>query len=181
MRKALYILGDLDEGDVRWMVRAGSRVRAAAGNVLIPAGQPLETLYIIIDGGFSVRLETGAEIARLAAGDILGEMSLVEKRPPTVSVVAREDSTVLAVPQAALRQRLADDAGFAARFYRALAVFLSDRLRATVANLGYGQSTDDDSYAAFEDENELDEGVLDNLHVAGDRMRRLIALLSSGG
>ena len=91
------------------------------------------------------------------------------------------DGVMLCVPQAALRARLAENEGFAARFYRALAVFLSDRLRATVAHLGYGDTSDkEDAYAAFEDEHELDEGVLDNLHVAGDRMRRLIGLLAGG-
>ncbi len=178
MRKALYILGDLDETDIRWMASVGGRVRVAAGETLIRSGAPVETLYVVIDGAFAVTLDNGAKIADLAAGDILGEMSLVEKRPPTVSVTAEAASTVLAVPQAALRARLAAEPAFAARFYRALAVFLSDRLRSTVARLGYG---DGDEGARFEAENEIDEGLLDTLHVAGDRMRRLTSLLQGGG
>lgn len=179
MRKALYILGDLDEADIRWMASAGARRQVRPGETLIHAGAPVEAFYIVIDGAFVVTLETGQEIARLGAGDILGEMSLVEKRPPSVSVAAAEPGTVLAVPQARLRERLAAEPAFAARFYRALAVFLSDRLRSTVASLGYGGETAD-ALARFEAENELDEGLLDTLHVAGDRMRRLTELLAGG-
>lgn len=181
MRKALYILGDLDEADVRWMAAVGARHSVRSGDVLIRSGQPVDTLSIVLDGEFSVYLDTGAQIARLAAGDILGEMSLVEKRPPTVSVKALTAATVLAVPQALIQERLKVEPGFAGRFYRALAVFLSDRLRATVAHLGYGAEASDDALAQFEAENELDEGLLDTLHVAGDRMRRLTALLQGGG
>ncbi|MEQ9122040.1 MAG: cyclic nucleotide-binding protein, partial [Alphaproteobacteria bacterium] len=118
-------------------------------------------------------------IARLGSGDILGEMSLVEKRPPSVRFSATGAGTVLAVTQASLRERLATEPAFAARFYRALAVFLSDRLRSTVATLGYGGETED-ALARFEAENELAEGLLDTLHVAGDRMRRLTELLAGG-
>lgn len=177
MRKALYILGDLDEADIRWMAEAGQQGTVQAGQKLIEAGAPVEWLYIVIDGAFAVTLKDGTPIAKLAAGDILGEMSLVEKRPPTVSVVAEAPSAVLAVPQSAIQDRLAAEPGFAGRFYRALAVFLSDRLRSTVAHLGYGAAEEEDEQAQFEAENELDEGLLDNLHVAGDRLRRLTALL----
>lgn len=180
MRKALYILGDLDETDIRWMASVGERVRVAAGETLIRSGSPVEMLYIVIEGSFSVTLDTGSVIATLAAGDILGEMSLVEKRPPTVSVSAETAATVLAVPQVQIQRRLAAEPSFAGRFYRALAVFLSDRLRSTVTHLGYGEDDQTDTQAQFEAENELDEGLLDTLHVAGDRMRRLTSMLQGG-
>lgn len=180
MRKALYILGDLDDADIRWLAAAGKRRSLVAGQAFVRAGVSPDALFIVLDGDCAVRAGDGAIVARLGAGDIVGEMSLIEKRPPNVSVVAVTDGHVLALPQTALRQRLAADTGFAARFYRALAVFLSDRLRASVAQLGYGQA-DDDKQATFESEHELDEGVLDTVHLAGERMRRLLALLAGGG
>jgi hypothetical protein len=39
---------------------------------------------------------------------------------------------VLAVPKAWLREQLARDVGFAARFYRALAMFLAERIRRSI-------------------------------------------------
>jgi CRP-like cAMP-binding protein len=176
MRKTLYILADLNEADVRWLAEAGAVIEASDGEVLIRAGEPVPHLCIVLDGAMKVQRPDGIEVARLAVGEIVGEMSLIEKRLPGVDVVAAGAARLLAVDQSLLRARLEDDPAFAARFYRALAVFLSDRLRGTVARLGYGDDSTGDA-DRFAEENELDEGVLDTIHVAGDRMRRLLALL----
>jgi CRP-like cAMP-binding protein len=66
-------------------------------------------------------------------------MSFVDNRPPSATVYALEKSVVLAIPRAALLARLNTDPSFAARFYRALSVFLSDRLRHTVDQLDYSR------------------------------------------
>jgi len=177
MRKALYILGDLNDRDIAWLAAAGERRSVPKGSVIIREGEPVECLYIVTDGALEVVLGEDSRIAVIGPGEIVGEMSLIEKSPPGVSVRALRDCRVLAVPQASLRAELERDQAFAARFYRAIAVFLSDRLRGTVARLGYGPVEPRDAEEAFALGNQLDEGLLDNLHVAGDRMLRLIAIL----
>ena len=177
MRKALYILAELDDRDIAWLSEAGTVRRVSEGELLIRDGAVVDQLYIVIDGALEVVVGDGKRIAELAAGDILGEMSMIEKRPPSASVRSMSEGRLLAVPQLAIRQRMAKDTAFAARFYRALAVFLSDRLRSTVATYGYGKPAGESPQDAIERENELDEGLLDTIHVAGDRMRRLIAML----
>jgi CRP/FNR family cyclic AMP-dependent transcriptional regulator len=77
-----------------------------------------------------------------------------------------------------LQQRIAEDSPFAARFYRALAIFLADRLRATTRRLGYGATGDLDNEAVLE--GELDIGTLDTLSQAGDRFTRLLQTLAAG-
>lgn len=180
MRKALYILADLDDRDLTWLSETGTVRHVAPGDLIIREGMAIDQLYVVIDGTLEVIVGEDKRIAELAAGDIVGEMSLIERRPPSASVRVSSAAKVLAVPQEAIRQRLAKDAPFAARFYRALAVFLSDRLRSTVATLGYGKPAGESRQEILERENELDEGLLDTLHVAGDRMRRLIAMLEGG-
>lgn len=180
MRKALYILADLDDLDLAWLSEAGTVRKVPSGETIIREGVAIDTLYVVLDGKLEVTVGEGKRVAELAAGDIVGEMSLVEKRPPSASVTTIEATRILGVPQAAIRDRLGKDTAFAARFYRALAVFLSDRLRATVATLGYGKPVEESRQKTLERENELDEGLLDTLHVAGDRMRRLIAMLEGG-
>jgi CRP/FNR family transcriptional regulator, cyclic AMP receptor protein len=61
----------------------------------------------------------------------MGEMSFVDQAPPSATVQAMEPSFVLDIPRRRLNAKLAEDAGFAARFYRALSMFLAARLRAT--------------------------------------------------
>jgi CRP-like cAMP-binding protein len=154
MRKALFILADLEDRDLIWLLQAGELVTLSAGERLIAAGHEVRHLYFVIEGGLGVVLPDGTRVDGLAAADVIGEMSFVESRLPSTSVVAEADCTLLAVPRDAILARIAEDSDFAARFYRALAVFLSDRLRTARGGIGH---------------DELDEGVLDRLHVAGDR------------
>lgn len=161
MPKGLIILGDLMDQDLIWLARAGEVRTIAQGEVLIREGHDLDDLFVVTDGTFEVTAG-GQRIANIQTGDILGEMSFVEKRPPSTTVTALGPARVLAVPRGALMEEFGRNEGFAARFYRALAVFLSDRLRAMTPG---------------GDENEIDELLLDTLHVAGDRMLRLIGLL----
>ncbi|MBY8974307.1 cyclic nucleotide-binding domain-containing protein [Rhodobacteraceae bacterium NNCM2] len=166
MRKALYILGDLDDHDLIWLSSNGRLRQAGAGEVIIRAGEPLRELFFVTQGELAVLSPGGETVAKLGVGDVIGEMSFVEKSSPSVSVAALGPTRLLAIPREALLAEFAANQGFAARFYRALAVFLSDRLRSTTGAVT-GEELD----------NELDEGLLDNLHIAGDRMLRLIDLL----
>tara|TARA_R110000824_G_scaffold111734_14_gene260460 strand:+ start:338 stop:859 length:522 start_codon:yes stop_codon:yes gene_type:complete len=167
MRKALYILGDLAEEDVIFLANAGEVKRLAEGETLIRSGVEVTALYFLTRGAMAVRLANGAEIANLGIGDVVGEMSFVEKRAPEADVVASEACRLLAVPRAAIDAELKANPAFAGRFYKALATFLSDRLRTMTANIAGGGAVGD----------ELDERLLDMVHVAGDRMLRLIELM----
>lgn len=142
--------------------------------MLIREGNPINALYIVLDGHFSVSIGDAdhTEIARLGAGEILGEMSFIDSHPPAATVTAQENALVLSIPQQVLFEKLKQDTGFASRFYRALAVFLSDRLRGTVSRLGYNKDVGLDEHAEYEDE--LDMAVLDNVSRAGVRFKRIL-------
>lgn len=168
MRKTLFILGVLDDSDIDWMVSAGKRERVKAGFVLIREGHDVDSVYIILDGAFAVRssASSGKDIAVLKAGEIVGELSFVDSRPPSADVVAIEDSMVLSIRRSVLSDRLKDPE-FAARFYRALAIFLANRLRNTVAQLGYGKPAVNNKVLA--EEEEVGPTALENLVMAGAR------------
>jgi CRP/FNR family transcriptional regulator, cyclic AMP receptor protein len=70
-------------------------------------------------------------------------------------------------------RKLGDDIGFASHFYHALAILLSDRLRATGKRMAHGRDRglEDDSVRLRD---ELDNGVLDQVSVAGARFDRLL-------
>jgi len=175
MRKALIILGTLDDSDLDWMIAAGKRQRITSHATLIQEGQPIDHLYIVVEGAFAVRAAAlqGKEIAQLRAGEIVGEMSFVDARPPSASVVALEDSLVLSIPSASLKERLKDPA-FASRFYRSLAVFLANRLRNTVTRLGYGRASDDKDVDMGD---EIGPTMLETLGMAGARLNWMMQRL----
>jgi CRP/FNR family cyclic AMP-dependent transcriptional regulator len=176
MRKVLFILGQLSDEDVEWLSKTGNRDRVPSGKVLIEEGRAIDSMYILLDGKMTVSLKGIGNVATLSSGEIMGEMSLIDSRPPSASITAESDCLVLRIPRSTLTARLESDVGFAARFYKAIATFLSDRLRGTVQRLGYGDtgaSLDEDT----ELDGELDLNVLDNVHLAGARFERMLKTL----
>lgn len=177
MRKVLFILGQLNDSDVEWLSTVGSRRTVPTGEVLIKEGVHLDTVYLILEGQMSVTTG-GVMLAKVASGDILGEMSMVDSSRTSASVVCDSNATVLAIPKTILDKRLKSDSEFAARFYKALALFLADRMRNTIRHLGYGKLSDEP--ARDEDALDLDEldiEVLDNVHLAGARFERILKKL----
>ena len=173
MRKALMILGQLDEPDVDWMIAHGTRTRLRASETLIRQDEEIKAFFVVLSGSLIVRDDKlGRDIARLGAGDVVGEMSFIDARPPSATVAAACDSEVLTLPRPVLAKKLQEDAAFAARFYRALATFLSDRLRATIATLGSNASpANPDDMRQSED---LDPAVLAYLQLASARFTRMV-------
>ena len=178
MRKALYILGSLDDVDIEWIARQASRVALPARETLIKQGESIDCLYILIEGQLSVRIGKQAEheIATLLPGEIVGEISFVDNRKPTASVFALQDSWLLALNKSALAQKLGRDPNFASRFYRAIAVFLADRLYATTSRLGYGSSDQDNHQEA----DEMNDSMMDDVSLASIRFDKLLRYLAGG-
>jgi CRP/FNR family transcriptional regulator, cyclic AMP receptor protein len=178
MRKVLFLFGQLNDNDVEWLLATGTKRFVRAGGVLIEQGVPLAALYILLEGRLSVWLKNprGAEreIARLNAGEIVGEMSFVDARPPSATVRAQEDSSVFVIPRSVLNAKLASDQGFAARFYRALAIFLSTTVRERHRALGFSAGEPVVSEEEEDDTDELDPNVLDGVYLAGERFSRMV-------
>ena len=177
MRKVLFILGQLNDSDVEWLSTVGERLKVPRGTELIREGSDLDTVYLILDGQMSVWAGGRVKLATVASGDILGEMSLVDSSKTSASVKCETDSVVLAIAKTRLSERLKSDVGFAARFYKALALFLADRMRHTIRRMGYGNVEDEPGRDEL-DLDELDVEVLDNVHLAGARFERILQKLS---
>lgn len=178
MRKALYILGILSDADVQWLLETGEKRHLAAHDMLIHHGRTAEGLFILLSGTLAVTSPAGKEITRLERGEMVGEMSFIEARPPSVAVRAINAAQVLMIPRYHLQKRLEQNEGFAARFYRAIALFLSERLRSTTARLGYGDTRAVDNPPP--DPDELDDNALDGLYLAGTRFEMILNKLVEG-
>ena len=140
MRKVLHLMATLSDEDVEWLAANGQTRFVSRNATIIQQGQATDAIFILLEGKLSVRIaSSNHEVASLYPGEILGEISFVDARPPSASVLAAQDAHLLVVPKELLSRKLARDDGFAARFYRGLALFLADRLRATTAHLGYGK------------------------------------------
>jgi bacteriocin-type transport-associated protein len=191
IREILFIFGELHDSDVGWMIAAGNAKRLPAGAVLIHGGRPVEELCILLDGKMSASahedngnpltrafstLEDSEtperEFAKFSRGDIVGETPFVEASPPAMTIKAVEDSIVLSIPRWRLAAKLLHDMGFAARFYRVLAVLLADKQQGIISRLGYGRLSYSTGQALNEEltyEDELSSGFLAQVTLAGTR------------
>lgn len=134
MRNSLLLLGELSDADVDWLRQAGEKITLLTEDILIEQGHPIKALYLLLDGTLLVKASAPGQseartVARLTTGEVIGEMSFVDQRPPSATVVAETDAVLLAVPQPLLLERADTDLAFGKRFYRGLAFCLSNRLR----------------------------------------------------
>lgn len=173
MRKALYLMGILDDEDVEWIASRGRRLSVQKDDVLIREGEPVDALFILLDGSLTVSTG-GNRIATLLSGEIVGEISFVDSRPPSATVTAAQDSYVLGIPREILRAKMATDAWFASRFFQAVAAFLADRLRTTTGRLGYGAATSEEHQHAGD---EMDIDMMESVSVAVVRFDKLLKRL----
>ncbi|MCH8147101.1 MAG: cyclic nucleotide-binding domain-containing protein [Planctomycetes bacterium] len=170
MRKALFILGELSDGDMDWLAEAGQRQEIAPDSILIQRGEPNADVYILLDGRLSVRIDgrDSQEINALLPGEFIGELSFLDSRPPSATVIASTNSVVAAISRDQLETKLRDDTAFAARFYRALGVFLAHRLRRLTLQGAAEPGSEAQSADEMADD-EIDPRLLESISLAGKR------------
>ncbi len=81
-----------------------------AGAILFTTGEPAEAVYIVISGTLKIHAEQAdgkdVFIDLSGAGDVVGEMSIIENTGRTLSAIALEDSTLLWLDRASFLECL---------------------------------------------------------------------------
>jgi NTE family protein len=110
--------------------------RFDAGTAICTAGEPGDSLFVIIDGLAHVTLPDAAGepriVAKLRRGDVVGEMSMITGDPYSATVVAAVPTWTLEVSQAAFGQIVGRDPSVLVNLNR----ILSQRLAETTARVG---------------------------------------------
>lgn len=169
MKRVLFLLGHLNDLDTEWLIDNGHTVDLEVGDQLIKRNEPISSLYIILSGQLSVIGENDTHITTIGHGEMAGEMSFLESHPPSVSVIAIEETAVFSISRSLIMKRLEDNIEFKANFYYAISLFLSNRLRRTTGQLGYGDP---------EEEDLINDNVLDNISQAGSRFTKILQKFS---
>lgn len=103
--------------------------------VLIAIHAPAKALFVVTEGTVTIEVVRGQAIAKLSAGDICGEMAFVEHSAASASVIAETETQADVLDVAEVEKLFALYPHLQARFYRSLALLLSQRLRATTGRL----------------------------------------------
>jgi len=139
-------LPHLSDADLSHLIDRAETRAHSSGDVLIEEGDRHGELLFVRSGRVRIERHNGGQSLTygiLGAGEVLGEMALLEDLPASARVVADTEVVVAVVRQHDLDQLLTHDPSFAARFYRSLAVAGSRRLR--VANLRIARLVSRDS------------------------------------
>jgi len=92
--KAIPIFSHLSEEEARRLATYATETSVAEGQILMKQGDYSVELIAIEEGTAEV-VRDGKRIAVLKAGDLIGEMGLLERRPRSADVIATSPMRVL--------------------------------------------------------------------------------------
>jgi CRP/FNR family transcriptional regulator, cyclic AMP receptor protein len=107
------LFAGLDEDQLKVLVRAIVRRSFARSVAIINAGDPTDSLYIVISGRLKVLMSDaqGREVilAILGPGEFFGEMGLLDDSPRSASVVTLEPCELLTISKTAFKHSLSEN------------------------------------------------------------------------
>ena len=106
-----------------------------AGEVLCRHGDVGGEMYIVLEGHLSVQTAEGEHLADVGPNSVVGEMGLVETRPRSATVVAKDVVRVAAIRSSDLREEMVTDGHLGFLMLCNITRVLSDRLRHADAKL----------------------------------------------
>ncbi|MCP4415723.1 MAG: cyclic nucleotide-binding domain-containing protein [Chloroflexi bacterium] len=98
------------------------------GDVIVKKGDLPRSMYLISEGQVRVEQQLGRTLATHGAGAVFGEMSFLQGRGASASVIAEGSVTVKVMRNTYVNGLLISIPGLAIRFYQSLAVTLAKRL-----------------------------------------------------
>jgi len=137
MYQALSLLEELSLETTDWLLSVGTERSVEREEAIIVEGQELADIFVVLDGLFSVHVRgtKGPLLAVIGPGELIGEISFLQRSPATAHVIACEKSRVLCLARLDLEGRIKANHEFAADLYRGLARVLARRLRERSATL----------------------------------------------
>lgn len=120
--------------EIEIFTRALIPTKATAGDVLITCGAKSDTLYLIRKGLLAISIEADGKkllLGEVSGGRWVGEITMIEPGSATATVIAREDSTLLALSHDALARLRTDHPKVAGSLLKVLSLDLASRLRSS--------------------------------------------------
>ncbi|MEM7249182.1 MAG: 2-oxoglutarate dehydrogenase E1 component [Acidobacteriota bacterium] len=118
------LLSRLSPPELERVAVAAEEVKLSAGHALLRTGDPGDSLYVVVEG--RLRIERGGQVlARCGPGQVVGELSVMDRLPRSADAVAETDVAALQV-HADTVEALVEENGSIAR---ALFEVVTGRLR----------------------------------------------------
>jgi CRP/FNR family cyclic AMP-dependent transcriptional regulator len=118
------LFAGLDEAQLTVLARVTERKSFGRNATIIRAGDPTNSLYIVINGRLKVLIsdEQGREVilSLLGPGEVFGEMGLLDDSPRSANVVAQEACELLSISKADFKRSLAENSDLSLMVMRGL-------------------------------------------------------------
>ena len=118
------LLSVLSEDELALLSRVVSRKSYARGNLILGAGDPTDSLYVLISGRIKVFMSDmdGKEVilAILGPNEFVGEMGLIDNSPRSANVVALEPCEVVCISKPDFKRCLSENFDMAMTVMRGL-------------------------------------------------------------
>ena len=122
--RTVPLFASFPEEQLRTLATVVSRRSATRGSIIIAAGDPTDSLYIVLSGRFKVMMSDaeGKEVilSILSGGEFFGEMGLIDDAPRSASVVAIEPCELLVITRRDFKRCMAENSEMAMAVMRGL-------------------------------------------------------------
>jgi CRP-like cAMP-binding protein len=119
------LFANLSDRQLRKIAKRASEHRYDAGTVMVREGGRTQTLFVIVEGTAKV-IRNERTISRRSAGDVFGEISMIDLRPRAATVTAETAMVCLVLEHDDVRTLVMEDPQIAWSLLQTLAARLRD-------------------------------------------------------
>jgi CRP/FNR family transcriptional regulator, cyclic AMP receptor protein len=112
--KKIEVFSSLSEEDLEKLARRGQEGTLDEGDVLVKAGSTPENIWAIEEGQVEVERD-GDVVATLGAGDVVGEIGVVNRALRNATVTAKTSVTGFVIAHTDIEELAKEDPGFQSR------------------------------------------------------------------
>lgn len=132
--KHVHLFRYLNYAELNKVLGMTRAIRVSDRGSLIKEGDQGKEMFVLLSGSVSVQ-KAGKEVAVLQAGQMVGEMSIIDQAPRSASVIAREVTEVLAISRESFVAFMRKESQISVKVLWAMAVELNQNLRKTTERL----------------------------------------------
>lgn len=129
LRKNYVFFSDFTEDELFTIFKMSKKESFKKGDVIIEEGTSGATMYVILKGSASVMKminDQQVEVSRIGEGECFGEMSIIDRMPRSATIIANEDSALIAISEIVLRT---SNPKLCMKLYKNLASVVAEKLR----------------------------------------------------